>query len=167
MRKKVYDVRKSKDLSAVTLSCDTGCQSCKRALNAAQIFQWHAIKYSISNQIRRWSSDEIYKIYSQRLSRCESLLSRDENGDAKNINSKKQVIWSAGEHFVKWHTRCCFVAWNQFEWNQRHQISLLHYKLYIHSFFQRFRNSQNVDVANANANYQAACWLLTVQNNGS
>ena len=38
---------------------------------------------------------------SQRLSRFKSLLSIGENGEVKNIKSKKQVIWSAGEHFVK------------------------------------------------------------------
>ena len=59
MWKELYDVTFYR---CVTLSCDTGCQSCKRPLNTAQIFQWHAIKYSISNQIRRWSSIEIYKI---------------------------------------------------------------------------------------------------------
>ena len=118
-------------LSGVTLSCDTGCQSCKRALNTAQIFQWHAIKYSISNRVRRWSSIEIYKITLMGLSRFEFLF---------RPKGKKCVVCTVKKQERKWPTRCCFVTFQIS--SSEINVTKSHYFITNYIFTRVFKKSE-------------------------
>lgn len=151
MWKELYDVTVYR---CVTLSCDTGCQSCKRALNTAQIFQWfqwHAIKYSISNRIRRWSSIEIYKIsgVSHVLNFCLGKIKILAKIEIKMLRFRKKQV-------RKWSTRCCFVT---FEISSSEiNVTKSHYFItnYIFTgFLKNCEKRKNVDV---NQNTQDCHW---------